>query len=335
MQNPKVSVIIPVFKAERYIEKCVHSLYNQSLDSIEFIFVDDCSPDNSIEIVQNVLKIYPNRKNQVKLIRHQQNLGVAKARQDGIDAASGEYLIHCDPDDWIEQDMYESMYLKAKQSEADVVICDFVKEFPNTSEIKLQKPLENKSIIILEQISGRSKINIQGSLWNKLVSKKYYRKARIPSDISFCEDVYYWFQILKQEIKIEYLGRPLYHYRFNPNSIVHNNDVESLRKDMSLISKFDYLIDKSNIEQYTYCCKSFIVYICFSRLYQSQSISNKDFKRLTRKYTNYLKYNKSIKKHHLYILKLAMNGYFVYVKAIHKRLSLLLHVMHNMLSHGN
>lgn len=134
--RPKVSIIIPVYKVEKYIERCVRTLFGQTLDSLEFIFVDDCSPDNSIELLKKVLNDYPNRLEQVKIIRHEVNKGVGKSRQDGVDAASGEYIIHCDPDDWVELDMYEKMYTKATDENVDVVICDYYENFSDSETLK-------------------------------------------------------------------------------------------------------------------------------------------------------------------------------------------------------
>lgn len=90
----KVSVIVPVYKVEKYIERCARSLFNQTLDDIEYIFVDDCSPDRSIEILNQVIGDYPRRKDQVQIIHHASNQGLALARQTGLKAATGEYIAH-------------------------------------------------------------------------------------------------------------------------------------------------------------------------------------------------------------------------------------------------
>lgn len=123
---PKVSVIIATYKAEPWIERCARSLFGQTLDNIEFIFVDDCSPDKSINVMRRVLEEYPNRKTQVRVIRHKVNQGVAAARKTGMRASKGEYIIHCDPDDWVELNMYETMYNQAKATNSDIVMCNFL-----------------------------------------------------------------------------------------------------------------------------------------------------------------------------------------------------------------
>lgn len=122
---PKVSVIIPVYGVEKYIERCARSLFEQTLDDIEFIFVNDCTLDNSINVLETTLEEYPKRKSQVQIINFEQNQGAAKAREIGMKTANGEYIIHCDSDDWVVKEAYETLYNIAKASESDMVICDW------------------------------------------------------------------------------------------------------------------------------------------------------------------------------------------------------------------
>ena len=93
---PKVSVIIPIYGVEKYIERCVRSLFEQTLDDIEYLFIDDCSPDGSVRIIMRILDEYPNRKEQVIIHRMEQNSGQAKVREWGMKNATGDYVIHCD-----------------------------------------------------------------------------------------------------------------------------------------------------------------------------------------------------------------------------------------------
>lgn len=126
MERPKISVIIPVYGVERYIEQCACSLFEQTMqDGIEFIFVDDCSPDKSIEILENVLREYPHREQQVKIIRHTENQGLGGARKTGMEYATGEYIIHCDSDDWVEPECMKRFIEKLRkktQTLSDAII---------------------------------------------------------------------------------------------------------------------------------------------------------------------------------------------------------------------
>lgn len=101
----KVSVIIPVYKVEKFVERCVRSLMEQTMDGIEYIFVDDASPDDSILILHKVLVDYPERSERVKILVHSENKGLPAARNTGLAVAKGEYVFHCDSDDFVEKDL--------------------------------------------------------------------------------------------------------------------------------------------------------------------------------------------------------------------------------------
>lgn len=107
---PKVSVIIPVYGVEKYIERCARSLFEQTLVDMEFIFVNDSTKDNSIDILLKVINEYPQRKNQIKILHHEVNKGLPAARQTGIKVAKGDYIAHCDSDDWVTSNAYQEMY---------------------------------------------------------------------------------------------------------------------------------------------------------------------------------------------------------------------------------
>ena len=129
--NPiSVSVIIPIYKVESFIVRCVESLFNQSLsEGVEFIFVNDATPDRSVELLQEQLGFFPSRKEQVILLEHAENKGLPAARNTGLSVAKGEYVFHCDSDDFLEADGLEKMYKAAKEQEADIVWCDWFLSF--------------------------------------------------------------------------------------------------------------------------------------------------------------------------------------------------------------
>ena len=114
---PKVSVIIPIYNTEKYLRKCLDSVCNQTLSDIEIICVNDCSTDNSLEILEE----YASKDNRIKLIDFKENKGAAVARNAGIDEAKGEYIGFVDSDDFIDLDFYEKLYNKAVKSGADCV----------------------------------------------------------------------------------------------------------------------------------------------------------------------------------------------------------------------
>ena len=222
MSIPKVSVIVPIFNVETYIERCARSLFEQSLKDIEYIFVDDCTPDNSIIILQKVLMEYPNRIPQTTIIHHDVNKGIAAARQSGLRIVSGAFIAHCDSDDWVERNIYEAMYETASREDADVVVCDYYVTDGTNSKIKVQG-CHNTDITefltnCLYQIDS-------WSIWNKLVKREKYDGIKFPL-YSMGEDLVVSIQLLARSSKMSYCSEPYYNYTINASSITNAMTVE-------------------------------------------------------------------------------------------------------------
>ena len=215
---PKVSVIIPVYNVESYIERCLHSLFCQTLDDIEYIFVDDGTPDNSIRKIFEVLKEYPHRKAQIKVLCHSENKGVAIARATGIKGATGDYIIMCDPDDYIEQNMCELMYSKAVFNNLDVVICGFYIEAPASKRV-LNFSFEGTPIDYL--MSGIKTAFSYANLFNKLIRRKIIEENDIMPypKCDYGEDLGCVMRILYYAKSMSSINIPLYHYCLRPTSI--------------------------------------------------------------------------------------------------------------------
>ncbi len=236
--RPKVSVVIPVYNVEAYIERCARSLFEQTLDSLEYIFVNDCTPDNSMQILQKVLTDYPHRKNQVVIIDQPQNWGAAKAREDGVKTATGEYIIHCDSDDWVDRDMYRLMYEKAISEELDIVICDWVETNGKNSIIIQQKLNTDKDLL-----AGLIDRSMSGSLCNKLIACYIYDKIEVYPTEHMMEDVAYLVQLLFFCKKIGYLSKPFYYYYSNDNSICKKPGEEiSIKRYKQACSNVDIVL---------------------------------------------------------------------------------------------
>ncbi len=213
----KVSVVIPVYGAEKYIERCIRTLFEQTLDSIEYIIVNDCTPDRSIEIMQRVLEEYPHRQEQVRIITHEHNQGVGIARSHGIEACTGEYIIHCDPDDWVDLNMYETMYLKAKEKDADMVYC--------SSHIHFNGNIKGKNYYIAK--ASNDKLDIfadflwNSALWNKMVKRGIAadKTMEMPLNVNYGEDLLLLIQMFLRCQKIIYIDTVNYHYNVISSSI--------------------------------------------------------------------------------------------------------------------
>lgn len=243
----KVSVIIPVFKAEKDIARCCRALFGQSLDSIEYIFVNDCTPDNSVAVIEQVLKEYPQRKSAVKILHQQHNNGVSACRQLGLHNAKGEYIIHCDSDDWPELDMYETLYNKAISESAEVVCCDYMVEYEGQSELVAfpDEYVERPSFSI---------VPIEGAVWNKLISRKLIDRcvAEFYQGINLGEDFGFVTPCRVMSRKNAVIHKPLYHYnQQNLGSITHNYTKERFMQVVELAKRVDANITRlGKIEEY-------------------------------------------------------------------------------------
>lgn len=219
---PTISVIIPVYKAEDCIERCARSLFEQSFEEIEYVFVDDCSPDRSVSVLERIAEQYPKRKNSVKVLKNEKNLGVLKTRLKGIAAASGDYLIHCDADDWVEQDMYKKLYCEAVSKNADIVWCDFYKSDGNTHVPCTQSDSENP---VRDLLLGKR----QGSLWNHLVKKELVDDSRIVHPVqNMAEDMTLLLQYFLLAQSYAYVNELLYYYYQNCNSVSSGDSNEKI-----------------------------------------------------------------------------------------------------------
>ncbi len=238
---PKVSVIVPVYGVEKYIERCARSLFEQTLDDIEFLFIDDCSLDKSVEILKRVLEEYPQRMHQVKIHRMEQNSGQAKVREWGMRNATGEYVIHCDSDDWVSIHMYEDMYNKAVKNGADVVVCDFAlhdgKHINNIvhacGSLKYQEFLKR---ILFQRDPW--------SLWNKLFKRKVCYNDLVYPKGNMGEDMLICIQMLFSCNHIAYIPQVYYFYFDNNNSISNKKETANhLRNFEHLKTNTDLLIE--------------------------------------------------------------------------------------------
>lgn len=210
MSEIKVSVIIPIYGVEQYIERCARSLFGQTMHSdIEFIFVNDCTPDRSIEILLNTLKDYPERTEQVAILTHAANKGLAATRKTGVRAARGEYIIHCDSDDWVEPDICQTMYEEAKRTDSDIVVCDYINEYADSSQpVKQEFNAANRNRLI-DLIEWR----LHCMVWMRMFRRSFYLTFGLDTpDVNRGEDFPVSFLAHALSSNASYLSRPLYHY---------------------------------------------------------------------------------------------------------------------------
>lgn len=232
----KLSVCIPVYNVEPYIEKCVRSLFEQTYGDLEFVFIDDCSPDGSFTVLEKVLADYPQRRGQIKIVRHQRNSGLIRARQTGIEHASGEYVTHCDPDDWVDRDLYAKMMERAAATEADMVFAPMVRN--EAEALNGTKSLDFSG-------TGADYLDSVGKIiaFNSNVNKIYRREIAldesivVPDAIKIGEDLCRTIQTVAKCKKVVSIIGPAYHYRVNPDSMSRKFDSRRAIDDLTLVYK--------------------------------------------------------------------------------------------------
>lgn len=248
---PKVSIIIPVYGVEKYIERCARSLFEQTLDDIEYLFIDDCTPDKSIEILRRVLDEYPKRRDQVIIHRMEKNSGQAAVRKWGMINATGDYVIHCDSDDWVDVTMYEKMHKKAIEEDADVVVCDYFIEGDNGIK-RLEKGCKNEdSDGFLKDIISQS---ISWAVWNKMVKRSLYTNTNsfIYPLGTMGEDMVICLQLLLNSKKMTCVNEALYFYYCNVNSITKDHSRENI------VNRFEQSVANASI--ILHVCKEWDIY---------------------------------------------------------------------------
>lgn len=205
-----VSVIVPVYKVEGFIRSCAESLMRQSIkEGIEFIFVDDCSPDCSMAVLHEVLQKYPERQPFIKIVRHEKNLGLPSARNTGLNHATGKYIFHCDSDDYLEHDALEQMLSLAEREQAEIVWCDWYLSYNQRERYMRQPAYSMADEAVRGMLHGRMKYNV----WNKLVRRSLYEENNIcfPDGHGMGEDMT-MIRLFACAFRVACLPEALYHY---------------------------------------------------------------------------------------------------------------------------
>lgn len=225
MSRPKISVIVPVYKAEAYLCRCVDSILSQTFEDFELLLIDDGSPDRSGEICDE----YAKRDCRVRVF-HKENGGVSSARQCGLDHALGEYVIHADPDDWMESEMLCVLYNKVKERNSDIALCDFVENYRDEQLVIRQNVAETPRKCIPLFFSRK----LHGSCCNKLIRRSLFIDNYIcfPKKVNLWEDLCTISRVFWFADSIVYINKPLYHYSQyeNTNSYTKNITIERIKE---------------------------------------------------------------------------------------------------------
>lgn len=223
----KLSVIIPVYNVSAWIGHCVESLMQQTLkEGVEYIFVDDASTDDSIAKAKEIINHYPERKNQVCFLSHEVNKGLPAARNTGLAAAKGDYIFHCDSDDFVEPDMLEFMLEKAESEDADMVWCDWFLTFGENERPMSQPYATTARAALSAMLNGSMKYNV----WNKIVKRDLYTSSGIlfPAGRAMGEDMT-MIKLVANAKTVASVSKPLYHYiRVNTRAMTQQYDETKL-----------------------------------------------------------------------------------------------------------
>lgn len=253
MNNVRVSIIVPVYNVEKYIERCLKSLVNQTLKDIEIIIVNDDTPDNSMNLCQE----YAKKDNRIKIF-NKKNEGLGLTRNYGINQASGEFIAFVDSDDFVEKNFYEKMYESAIRNNSDIVFAEY-KIYTYNNEIKYTNagkiPFNNECVKPKEVLYSMLNIktdeynnsNMGMSVWRAIYKKKIIEK----NDIVFVsereyisEDICFNFDILENSNLVSFAKGTYYYYCYNSVSLSHSYRKDRMEKTKNLIHK---LIEKAKI----------------------------------------------------------------------------------------
>lgn len=246
---PIISILVPIYNVEPYIERCARCLFEQTYPNLEFVFVDDASPDKSIEILQQVIKDYPKWDKHISIIRHDKNYGIAATRNTLLDNCNGEFLIHVDSDDWIEPNTVELFVKKQHETNADVVSGSYISHIFNNGTEKTKKwivPDKDR----IETLKDMLKIGSYVATWNRLIRSSLYRNNNIRwiEGIDAGEDKIITPRVIYCSRKVATCDTITYHYnRNNTNSYVnilpHNLNIQ-LQLIRSCQLNVEYFSDK-------------------------------------------------------------------------------------------
>ena len=220
-QNIKVSILVPFYKVENYVGRCVESLFTQTYPNIEYVFVNDCSPDKSMEVINEYIEQY-GVSDKCKMIIHEKNLGISVSRNDCLDNMTGDYFLFIDSDDYIDKEMVELLVESAIKENADISGCGYIEEYADHSVEHPQKYTNNHN----EMMRAITLLTIKGVMWKLLVRSSivtdHRDEVRFIPDRNMVDDYLFCCQIFYYAQRFAGVDRCMYHWiQYNPNNYTH------------------------------------------------------------------------------------------------------------------
>lgn len=285
MNEPLVSIIVPVYNTEKYLDRCIKSIISQTYKNLEIILVDDGSPDNCPHMCDE----WAEKDNRIKVI-HKLNDGLANARNSGIEICNGDYVMFTDSDDYIELDMVEFLMNLSVKYNADVSRCGFYYNYDNGNQKTDGNDYTVKLLEKDDRIIELVTTGFGGTVWNKLYKREVVKSNFFSKQDGCSEDILYNFRVYKEDYKTVFSDVPKYHYVIRNNSITNNTfgygAFDIIRAKQIVV---DYAEENENILPYAikgYVMSAFIV---LSGCIQNDAFYE-DRQRLIKKILSYKKY---------------------------------------------
>lgn len=244
-KSPQISVIVPIYKIERYLRQCIDSILAQTFTDFELLLIDDGSPDGCPAICDE----YAEKDARIRVF-HKQNGGVTSARNKGLDNAKGNWIIYIDGDDWIEPTYVEELYNAAINNEADIAICAFRFVYEDGSSV-IEHPTrwdDDKSVSLNRYISS-----VWTTAWGSIHKSSLYHNngVRSPQNITYCEDFHLMARLCYFADKVITIDSPLYNYRQQLSSIMHSLNDKTWRDELTAYKEIiDFFRNQGELEKY-------------------------------------------------------------------------------------
>ena len=287
--KPKVSIIVPCYKVEKYLRRSMDSLVNQTLDNVEIICINDGSPDNCLSILKEYQEKY---KEKNIVIIDKQNEGVWKGRFDGIEKATGEYITFTDSDDYVSTDYAEKLYTAAKEKQSDILVCGFYRVDADNGHVYSTEMTKFADKHIDMKINPEDILTINTALWNKLYKAEVLKKLKnLEKPPKILDDMMFLLLAYLNTQKIDFISDPLYYYMVRQDSImakINEKQIESTEKAMTDIKNI-YINDENGKNLLEVIDSMAFLHFGVSLMFR---LSNeKNFKEIIKNNTNFLDKN--------------------------------------------
>lgn len=254
MNNPLISVIIPVYKVEEYLDECIESVVNQTYKNLEIILVDDGSPDNCPAICD----VWAKKDGRINVI-HKENGGLSSARNAGLKTADGEYILFFDSDDFVKSDIVEFLFNLSERYGADVAKCGFSFYYDEDRIYDNPYTEGERELNTAERIKELVVYGYEGSVWNKLYKSSVIKDMLFMPEDGCSEDIMFNYRLYKKAEKIVCCDVPKYFYRIRNDSAINNTGYKEGAFDIIRAKQIIMKAEKNNAEIYPFTVKGFVV----------------------------------------------------------------------------